>query len=128
MKLIMIITVAAMPMLATSGPYTAKMQSACPQAWEDTTKSIEVIYPSNDPWRLSDNKLADQASVKSTLAPSDVLATIDPATQNDLVNDPLTIASNCLMYRNFEVDTVNEKEPPAVPVNLQTGWIPAAIL
>ena len=142
----LVLAVLAAPTSVSSGPYTAQMQNACPEGWEDTTREIPIVYPSTQiPWKQntlpnsvgSSNSpafgivatgidLEDLGGVHNLLSPASIIATISPATQDDFVADPLTIASNCLMYRNLEVDTAGYVAPVVVE-NLETGWIPAAI-
>ncbi len=104
--------------------YTPQVQVACPEAWEDTTKEIPVVWQNTDPWA---GNATDKAAAQSYIANAKVIETIDPATTEALLSDALTIASECLKYRNFMVDTATGTTTPNVPLNTATGWIPAAI-
>lgn len=136
----------ALPVMANSGSYTAQMKNACPGGWEETSSILPIVLSDTQiPWRkleppVSDTGFsrslliaplgidpADINAVYNSLTPAAIIATISPATQQDLAGDPLTIASNCLLYRNFELDTATYVAPRAVAENLKTGWIPAAI-
>jgi hypothetical protein len=114
---------------AHSGQFTDAKNKACPDAWALTDKTVPIVYSTTNPWSQSANAANDKALAKSHIAESKPLVTLPtlPVTDDDLVNDPLTVASECLVYRNFEVDTWSYVEPPAQTPNLLTGWIPAAV-
>lgn len=113
---------------ALAGPYTGAKNNACPDSWSLTDKAIAVYYSSSStyPWGKGAD---DKSRAKSHLTSARPVKTIDklPIINDDLVNDPLTVASECLVYRNFEADTYNYVAPPAVTPNVATGWIPAVL-
>lgn len=107
-----------------ASPYEQPKNIACPDAWSDTTEPIPVIIPSLEPWSDED----DRDSAKQRLATSGPIITIDnlPVTDEDLANDLLTVASECLVYRNLMVDTSDYVPTPSKP-NYDNGWLPASI-
>ena len=66
---------------------------------------------------------------RQTVGSAKPIETIDGTTLTELNNndDLLTIASECLTYRNFEADTSDFVFPLAVAPNVATGWILAAV-
>lgn len=99
---------------------------ACPDAWAFTDKTIPVIISSMpDPWGVGTD---DQDKAKIHLSTADVVESIDvvPVTNDDLVMDKLTVASECLVWRNLMVDGA-QYYPPAGTVErkVSNGWIPA---
>ncbi|MFQ3246125.1 MAG: hypothetical protein ACI9SP_002776 [Arenicella sp.] len=101
--------------------------AACPDKWIFTDKAIPMISSSTNPWGQETN---DKDQAKTHLSNVDVVETISafPVTNDDLVNDPLTVASECLIYKNMLVDGVQYYPPsPSVPRNRATGFIPASV-
>jgi len=125
--------------VAVSGPYTALKDNACPKGWEDTKGIVPVIPTAEDPWgvisedqseeELAAASAADKALALEHITPRAEVQTIDgvPITPQDKVDDLLTVASECLVYRNLEVDTVDYVAPVAVALDTSLGWLPAAI-
>jgi len=124
---------------AYAGPYTAKMQKACPDGWQNTKRTVPVVSTSaweqneTGPWN-KDALVTDKTQAKTNLQNTDVIKTIDtdygqkPDKLIDyLIADPLTVASECLKYRNFTVDTMDYVAPPDVPHNPNAGWVPAVM-
>ena len=101
---------------------------ACPDGWELNTQVVPVLSATSEiPWGIDTD---DQQIARSELGISSVEDTLDmsPVTLDDFVNDPLTVASHCLAYRNWVVDgTEYFPEPNLVKPNPAVGWIPAAI-
>jgi len=122
-------------MLVTSvvwaGQYTTTKNKACPDAWALTDKAIPVIYPSTEesksPWGVAPS--TDKAQAQSHIDAVNPVQTIDGTelTQEHDRDDLLTIASECLVLRNFEVDGPQSAVPTVVEQNTATGWVPAAI-
>jgi len=112
-----------------AGPHTANKNKACPDSWGLTDKVINVVQSTDNPWGVVAGGVDDKAIAKTHLSKAKPIETIDkaPITSDDLVNDPLTVASECLLYRNFEVDTWDYVLPPPAAPNPATGWIPAVI-
>lgn len=110
---------------AQAGPYTAAKNNACPEGWEDTGKAIPVIGVPNTPWKDA----ADESAGLTHITPRASLQTIDalPVTPAHKAADALTVASECLVYRNFEVDTAGYVAPAPTEPNSALGWLPAAI-
>lgn len=110
-----------------AGPYTAAKNNACPKAWEDSKAVIPVIPTSRETWDAS--VAADKTAGLAHITNRAQLETIDavPVTPQNKVDDQLTVASECLVYRNFEVDTADYVAPPSVAPNNSLGWLPAAI-
>lgn len=120
---------ASVSSLAHAGQYTATKNKACPDAWSITDKAIPIVDSDSDPWGESVDGVDDKALAKSHLVSSKPIETVSmlPVTSEDLINDPLTVASECLVYRNFEADTVDAVASPAPTPNPATGWVPAVI-
>ena len=101
---------------------------ACPDGWSLNTQVIPVLSTTSAmPWGVDTD---DQQIARSELGISSVEDTLDirPVTLDDVVNDPLTVASHCLAYRNWVVDgTEYFPEPNPVEPNPAVGWIPAAV-
>lgn len=111
---------------ASSGPFEAQMKRVCPDDWQLTTKEVPVITSSLNPWGGAD----DKNTVKEHLSRTELIKTLDKEviTSDDLVNDLLTVASECLVYRNFEVDGHGPFIPPEEREPVEgLGWLPAAI-
>ena len=111
--------------LAMAGPYTVDKNKACPDAWAITSDVIPEVNGTNaSPWGVN---TSDKAIGKTHLIGAAPIQTIDavPVTDDDLIDDLLTVASECLMYRNFEVDTFYYVAPPPTTPNIATGWLPA---
>ena len=118
-----------------AGPYTAAKNNACPDSWQITTTAIPVVYKSTGhsttssyPYQ-SGSASTDKSTVHSHLDSAKAIETIDGTqlTQLNQEDDLLTIASECLKYRNFAADTSDFVTPAALEPNVVTGWIPAAI-
>lgn len=116
-----------LPVWASGGPYKETMKEACPNQWEMTEEAVPIVNSQYTLWPGgSDSGNDDRENVRANLSTSETIVTIAPATEEDLVDDPLTVASNCLKYRNYEVDyAVHEGFAPPY-VDLTKGWIPAA--
>ena len=120
---------------SVAGPYTTTKDRACPDSWQITTTAIPVVWKSTGHSATSSYPYAvgstsgDKTNVHSHINAANPIETIDgtPLTQIENQEDLLTIASECLTYRNYEVDTHDFVSPPAVAPNIATGWIPAAI-
>lgn len=125
MKKLTLVFAVLFPFAVVAGPYTNTKNKACPEDWESTTKVIPVISSSTDPW--DDDSNTDKNTAKSHLERVKPIETLDanPVTSEALVDDLLTVASECLAYRNFEVDTAGYTEPPASQPNTSVGWLPA---
>jgi len=113
------------PNMVMAGPYSQSKNIACPEEWSDTKEPIPVIMSNTQPWS-SDQ--ADKANAKNHISLRDPIVTIDalPVTDDDLIDDLLTVASECLVYRNFEADTADYVAPLSAP-NYDNGWMPAGI-
>lgn len=117
--------------MAFAGPHTNTKNKACPDAWALTDKAIPVIYPTTQdiqsPWGVAPS--SDKTQAQLHIDATNPIQTIDGTelTQEHDKDDLLTIASECLVYRNFEVDGAQYTAPPVVEQNTATGWIPAAI-
>lgn len=112
--------------LAISGPYTSQKNVACPKVWEDVDSVIPIL-PAEEVWDSESSE--DKAQALAHITPRAEPNTIDavPVSAQDKVDDPLTLASECLVYRNLEVDTVDYVEVTNSPVDTSLGWLPAAI-
>lgn len=112
--------------IAMASPFSATKNDACPDAWELTDQAIPVISASTNPWGVQTN---DKDLAESHLVATQPIETIDavPVTSDELVDDLLTVASACLVYRNFEVNSAGSTAPPSVAPNVSTGWIPAIL-
>ncbi|MEM7357692.1 MAG: hypothetical protein AAF431_01150 [Pseudomonadota bacterium] len=98
----------------------------CPDGWADRSDEIPVVGSSGIPWGSGGQ---DESMARANLLANDpVVETVDsvPVTIDDLVSDSLTVASECLKYRNMVVDDA-DYFPPAPPVvaKPENGWIPA---
>lgn len=129
MRLSIIFVCAFMASSVEAGPYTSVKNKACPDSWALTDKVLPVVDSTSSPWGEPSNGVDDKALAKTHIGSAGPVVTIDmlPVTDDDLVNDLLTVASECLVYRNFEVDTWNYVAPPVAAPTPATGWIPAAI-
>lgn len=100
---------------------------ACPDGWSLTDTVVPVIASTSNPWGVGTD---DKSIAKAHLSAADSIETIDavPITDDDRVNDLLTVASECLAYRNMLVDNV-QYNPPSPPVrrNTATGFIAASV-
>ena len=133
-----------------AGPYTATKDRACPGLWEPTTKVIPVIWPSTKAYapppgsegleQIAAGIVADAAAARTHIESRNVIDTIDReefyVSQGTSItlpvgfspaSDLLTVASECLVYRNLEVDSNTPSSAPNVPTNTGNGWIPAAV-
>jgi len=100
---------------------------ACPDKWSFTDKAIPVIGGTSNPWGEDTD---DKAIAKTHLSVASPVITVDavPVTNDDLVNDLLTVASECLVYRNMLVNGDNYYPPsPPIERNVVTGFIPASV-
>ena len=100
---------------------------ACPDAWIFNDKAIPVTNANTNPWGEGTE---DKLQAKTHLSTATIVKTIDavPVTSDDLVDDLLTVASECLVYRNMLVDGAKYYPPsPVVIRNVTTGFIPASI-
>jgi len=100
---------------------------ACPDAWAFTDKAIPEIRSSTDPWGEGAD---DKTTAKTHLSGADPVITIDAdsVTNDDLVDDLLTVASECLLYRSMLVDGEKYYPPsPAVERRKEKGFIPASV-
>ena len=113
--------------LSYAGPYTAQKNRACPEGWEDTKVTVPVISDASAPW--GDESSGDKAAGLTHITPRAQVNTIDdlPVTPQDKVDDPLTVASECLVFRNMEVDASGHVASAPVTADPSLGWIPAAI-
>jgi len=116
-----------------AGPFTAKKDNACPDSWQLTTVAIPVISKSlgatsSYPYKAGTNN-TDKSKVLTHLNAANPIVTIDGTelTELKIEDDLLTIASECLRYRNLEAGTYDYVAPVAGPPNVATGWVPAAI-
>lgn len=100
---------------------------ACPDAWSFTDKPIPVISSTTNPWGEGTD---DKAIAKTHLSGANPVVTVNatPVTNDDLVNDPLTVASECLVYKNMLVNG-DQYYPPSPPIerNVAIGFIPASV-
>jgi len=102
---------------------------ACPEQWGIDTKIIPVIGPNTnaDPWS---NDSADKRIAKNHISSIDVIDTIDavPVTNDQRVDDLLTVASECLAFRNLVVNG-DKVYPEAgiVDYRPEFGFIPASV-
>lgn len=115
--------------VVVAGPYTVAKNRACPDSWALTDKAIPVVYSTVTPWGVPANGVNDKAIGKTHLSGARPIQTIEKTsvTNDDLINDPLTVASECLVYRNIEVDTWNYVAPPKVILNTSISWMPVVI-
>lgn len=100
---------------------------ACPDQWSFNDKAIPVIGATSNPWGEGTD---DKAIAKTHLSAASTVITVDavPVTNDDLVNDLLTVASECLLYRNMLVNGDNYYPPsPSIERNVTTGFIPASV-
>lgn len=105
---------------------TAVKKRACPDKWQVTTESIPVIKANTkSPWGKGD----DKPQAKKHLSKAKIINTIDKdnITADDLVGDLLTVASECLVYRNLAVDGYGTSTQPSIDPNTDYGWLPAAV-
>ncbi|MEM7360907.1 MAG: hypothetical protein AAF431_17585 [Pseudomonadota bacterium] len=119
-------TIAASTTPSLAGPYTASKDKACPDAWALTNKTIPVIASTTDPWGVATNDKDLARTHLSSVSPIETVKML-PVTDDDLVDDLLTVASECLVYRNYELDTWDYVPPEPITPNTVTGWIPAAV-
>jgi len=111
---------------------------ACPGHWEPTGSTVPVIFdsteekrppwgppPGVDPEAWAESATSDRDKAKAHIRSSGALIT---TTGSPVREDLLTIASECLVYRNLLVDG-SQYFPPAPPVTLNTdlGFIPASV-
>lgn len=97
----------------------------CPDGWGASTVEIDLGSPSEPvavPWVSN----GDKSDAKDRLRNFEGVHSLDKlwVSPNDLVNDPLTVASECLKYRNLIADGVKSVEQPADRVPLYY-WFPA---
>lgn len=101
--------------------------NACPDGWSLTDSVIPQIRPTTTPWGEGTE---DKSIAKSHLSGSNPVITIntDPVTNDDLVDDLLTVASECLRYRNMLVDGEKYYPPsPSVERDITVGFITASV-
>jgi len=113
------VTILSCPFSVSAGPYTKSIISACPQSSQ--------IEESREYWEVGTD---DKSAAEEHLGWAKPIKTIDKSpssiTAKDYVNDPLTVASECLLYRSLAVDTAAHVDSQDdVPPNLTTGWMPA---
>lgn len=72
------------------------------------------------------DRATDMQAVKNHLQRAQASKTIDPAELDDLVFDELTVASECIRYRNMMTDTAGYVAPASNP-NYSYGWLPAVL-
>lgn len=115
--------------LVYAGLHSGATQRACPDGWADTSMIIPVAEPSGDPWGPT-NGAQDKAIAKTHLSSVRPIETIDtnPVTDDDLVNDLLTVASECLVYRNFEVDAARQAPPAPQAIDSTVAWVPVVVM
>jgi hypothetical protein len=107
---------------------------ACPDAWSFTDRVIPVVYQDASlnkwPWGVAPSTDRPDAQAHILSVNPAPIATIDGTalTSVNLQNDLLTIASECLLYRNMLVDG-QQFHPPSPPLdrNAATGFIPASV-
>lgn len=118
-----------MPVVVAAGPHTAGKNKACPDVWALTDKVIPEIRSNTNPWGIASGDVDDKEIAKTHLSSARPIQTIDklPITNVDLVDDLLTVASECLVYRNFEADTWNYVAPPAVTPVPSNGWMTVVV-
>lgn len=123
----------ALPAMVSAGPHTVAKNQACPDSWALTNATIDPAHPTNV-WGVASGSVDDKAVAEAHLAGQSLIETVEqsPVTSDDLVNDLLTVASECLVYRNFEIDTLNYVAPaPVTPApvtpNVAMGWLPAIL-
>jgi len=126
-----VMAVGCLVLLTVQVGYVAEVEPirdrACPDAWAFTDKTIPEIRPSTDPWGEGTD---DKSIAKSHLSGADPVVTIDAdaVTDDALVDDLLTVASECLLYRSMLVDGDQYYPPsPSVERNTATGFIPASV-
>ena len=124
-------TLLLLPALSSAGTYTATKNKACPDAWAATDSSIPIVYKTTEenrpPWGVAPS--TDKVDAQTHISSSHALVTTDGTnlTESNFEDDLLTIASECLMYRNFEADSWNYVAPEPTQLNTASGWMPAVI-
>jgi hypothetical protein len=120
-----------MVMFASEALFSAEVEpmrdKACPDAWSMTDKAIPVVRSTANPWGEGTD---DKVIAKAHLSEASPVITVDalPITNDDLVNDNLTVASECLVYRNMLVNGDNYYPlSPPTERNVATGFIPASV-
>ncbi|MEM7357695.1 MAG: hypothetical protein AAF431_01165 [Pseudomonadota bacterium] len=123
-RITLFVTLSSIVSAAAAGPYTSKMNKACPNAWTLTDKPVPEVDPASNYWAVGGD---DKSEGRDHIDEADVIVTIDdvPVTTDELIDDNLTVASECLVYRNLEYQTYDYATPPSVPANVTTGWMPA---
>lgn len=131
---------------ALAGPYTATKDKACPELWEATTKVVPVVWPNTQAYAPPPNtegedqilagKAADEQAARTHIASRNVINTLSDTlvvsgghviTSPSPGDDLLSIASECLVYRNLEVDSNAPGSAADGPTNTENGWIPAVV-
>ena len=109
---------------------------ACPGEWSVDSDVIPIITDSLQPWGkhngepVTESKIeADKAISLENIASTSVISTIDelPVTVQKMNDDLLTVASECLVFKNMVVDG-EQYYPPAGPVEYrpEVGFIAAS--
>jgi len=96
-------------------------------AVDDRRRKSEYIFTSADETRWNKaltERGKDMTALLNHIKAARVTQTIDPAELYDLVFDELTVASECVRYRNMMTDTAGYKAPTSTP-NYSYGWLPA---
>jgi len=133
-----LVVLLAVPMISWAGPHTAAKNKACPGHWEPTNSTVPVIFnsteekrppwgapPGTDPDEWADSANSDRNKAKAHIDASGALVTTDPTFSQDI--DLLTVASECLMFRNFEVGASQNSPTEPTPINTENGWMRAVI-
>ncbi len=108
--------------------YDQLRNSACPDGWQMHQQAVPDLNSANlNPWGVNTSDRAIALSFFGSSV-SDDSPTVDaqPASAAAKVDDLLTVASECLLYRSHIVkgDTYMPPVPP-VEYNPSMGWIPA---
>jgi len=114
---------------AFAAPPETFIDIACPEEWElsgNVVPVVPVVPTDSDPWQDENDKNKARAHVGS----ADLVDTLDalpPVGKDDRVNDLLTVASECLVFKNLLVDGEQYyPQPGSVTRAKSNGWIPAA--
>lgn len=104
---------------------------ACPDGWSPTDRIIPVIQSDGtvDKWPWGIAPSTDSADAREHIASANPIQTSDGTdlTSIEYPDDLLTIASECLVYRNLLVDGEEYFPPsPSVRRNAATGFILAS--
>ena len=107
--------------------YTEKMKETCPNSWEISDSVVPVLTNNLiNPWgqNTDDKSLAN--GHLSNIQPTHTIAD-EVVTRNDYVDDLLTVASECLVYRDMDVNEAHPAYVPPNPTDVTRGWMSVVI-